>query len=262
MARGLSIARKLSYAFGAGFAIAIITALVGVHAVDGTRRSVEVTVQRIAAAAAVASGVRSIQLAEDRYLTTGEDDDLAGVHQSCEALARGATDFEKLVDDASTRSAIGRVRGLSAQFCDEVDTQARAMSGEDAADDPDALQAIVKRRSILAADLNRASAELFDAEVARDAPQVLGSFGRLVALFAGMAAAMLAGFGFTWWLGRGVVSGLTDIVHEIREIAHSSRLDRCLSIRWNSAPDDEIGQLARAFNAMAEAVGARQEHLE
>ena len=42
----------------------------------------------------------------------------------------------------------------------------------------------------------------------------------------------------------------------------SSRFDRRLSTRWDQEPGDEIGQLARAFNAMAAIVAARQERLE
>src|SRR5262249_40363308 len=149
--RGLSIGRKLAYAFGAGLALAVVTAVFGVRTVEQTRRTVEVSVHRIAAASGVSSGVRSIQLAEDRYLTTGDPDDLARVHQYCAATARGSADLRNMMDEAPLRESLRRVDEKASDLCAEIDRQARAMSGEGSSDDPAALQAIVKRRALLAA---------------------------------------------------------------------------------------------------------------
>jgi serine phosphatase RsbU (regulator of sigma subunit) len=262
MRRGLSIGNRLSLAFGAGVFIAAIVSALAVWAVWRTRASTELALQRVATVARLSSGLRSMQIAEDAYMTTGDPGDLARFRAQWDATDRDGTALQALVDDASTRATVGELLWLSRDFRAQVEAQARALSGEAVTDDPSALQQIVRRKTLIASQLNSISANLVDAEVARTAPQLLGSFNRVLVLFGLVAASMFFGFALTSWIGRGIVSGLGGIIAEIHAMSASSRFDRRLSTRWNEDPSDEIGQLARAFNAMATIVGARQERLE
>jgi serine phosphatase RsbU (regulator of sigma subunit)/CHASE3 domain sensor protein len=262
MRQGVSISKKLSYAFGAGILIAAMTSALALWAVMRTQRSTSEALRRVATVARVASGLRSMQLAEDRYMTTGEASDLERFREDWDATDRDGAELRELVEDARTLATVDYMRQLLREFRSQVDAQARAMSGEDASDDQGALRAIVQRKATIASDLDATSANLVDAEVARSAPQLLASYNRLFALFGFVGASMFLGFAFTSWVGRRIVSGLGGIIAEIHAIGLSSRFDRRLSTRWNQEPGDEIGQLARTFNAMADAVAARQEWLE
>ena len=262
MRRGVSIGKKLSYAFGAGILVAALTSALALWAVMRTQRSTSDALRRVATVARVSSGLRSMQLAEDRYMTSGEASDLERFREEWDTTDRDGAELRELVEDTKTLATVDYLRRLLREFRSQVDAQARAMSGEDITDDQGALRAIVRRKEIIASDLDATSANLVDAEVARSAPQLLASYNRLFALFGFVAASMFLGFVFTSWVGRRIVSGLDGIIAEIHAMSLSSRFDRRLSTRWNKEPGDEIGQLARTFNAMADAVAVRQERLE
>jgi serine phosphatase RsbU (regulator of sigma subunit) len=258
----MSIGRKLSFAFGAGVVIAALVSTLGVWAVSRTRASTDLALQRVATVARLSSGLRSMQLAEDAYMTTGDAADLARFRAQWDATERDGSTLQAMVEDASTRATVDQLLGLSREFREQVEAQARALSGEAVTDDPTALQQIVKRKAALASQLDATSANLVDTEVARTAPELLSSFNRVLVFFGVVAASMFFGFALTSWIGRGIVSGLGGVIAEIHAMSASSRFDRQLSTRWNEDPSDEIGQLARAFNAMASIVAARQERLE
>ncbi|WP_210712822.1 methyl-accepting chemotaxis protein [Pseudomonas sp. MWU349] len=77
-----------------------------------------------------------------------------------------------------------------------------------------------------------------------------------IRLVIGSLLAMLLAVGATVWLLRSKLAPLSDLVRQAQALGGGD-----LSVRLNVASHDEIGQLARSFNQMGEALSTMVEHI-
>jgi methyl-accepting chemotaxis protein len=72
----------------------------------------------------------------------------------------------------------------------------------------------------------------------------------------GSLLAMLLAVGSVVWLLRSKLAPLSDLVRQAEALGAGD-----LSVRLNVSSNDEIGQLARAFNQMSQALSTMVEHI-
>jgi signal transduction histidine kinase len=250
-----SIARKLSRAFAPAIVFVITIAALGLWIVGRTRTDVENALERVAIASRVASELRGMQLAEDRYLTSGEAADLIVFREQSRSATRELKALGARVTEPAARAQLGRVQELIDDYGKIVDEEANTVGGQASNDDPDAFRDLIKRKREVVAQLESVGGGVLDTEISRSAPLLPGSFSRVASLFIGAAAAMILSFICTWWFGRRTVAGIATITAAIRTAA--SEPDRRVATDF----DDELGELGETFNSLLDCVATRTREL-
>jgi methyl-accepting chemotaxis protein len=244
--RGTSIRARFSLSFGVAMSVAALAVALSLIKVSDTGGFVENGLARLTLAARLGRGLAALQLDEDRYLSSGGAPELGAFHRQADAAVRHIRALSDRVEQPRTREDLLHLLALVENYRRLVDSSAEMVSGK--LDDPAQFQHLLERKKAVVAELDALGGKLYGDEIEHTGNYLRQSLERLLLVLGIALATMGLGFIVAWRTGRNIVHGIVAISDSIREIHQSSRLDR----RIEQHSDDELGDLAAAFNALLE----------
>jgi len=204
------------------------------------------------------SHVHEMQSIARGYVLTGEAGDVRRFDTAIERLNQAFRNLRTLTSDNDQQQE--RLASLSPLLNERIDTSRRLMQARaaDASVDAENAARYVRQGTELSVRVTELTQSLEDEEQRLLAQRQLNSQSALrltnaTLIYGTLAAALFVAL-ITFFLTRSIRLQLGELVTSVGRIAQGDYTER-VTVR----NEDEVGQLARAFNSMAEQVERRQE---